>query len=98
MSLSACQLASPRGTTMTSRPITVGAMRITEPATMLTDFLIAAICVAFAVGLERGISTLGSARGLWALSFAFTAIAAIIGGIGHGFVLHLGTTAKDRLW
>jgi hypothetical protein len=81
-----------------TRPIVVGAVRITEPATMLTDFLIAAICVAFAVSLDRAALSLVSARGLWALSFAFTAIAAIIGGVVHGFALHLTGAAKHRLW
>jgi hypothetical protein len=81
-----------------TRPITVGVMRISEPATMVTDFVIAAICVVFAVSLGRGVESVASARGLWALSFACTAIAAGTGGVVHGFALHLAPTAKDRLW
>lgn len=81
-----------------TRPTAVGAVRITEPATMATDFLIAIICIIFAAGLERAGANRASAQGLWALSFAFTAIAAMIGGVVHGFALHLGVAAKDRLW
>jgi hypothetical protein len=81
-----------------TRPLAVGALRITEPATMATDFAIAAICVAFAFGLGRAAAGIATPRGLWALSFAFTAVAAVVGGIVHGFALHLGTTAKARLW
>ena len=80
------------------RPIEVGAVRITEPATMATDLLIAIICVIFAVDVERAAGSLVSARGLWALSFASTAIAAVIGSVVHGFALHLGVAAKNRLW
>jgi uncharacterized protein DUF6962 len=78
--------------------IGVGGVRITEAATMATDFLIAVICIVFAVGIERGADSLGTARGLWGLSFALTAIAAVIGGVVHGFALHLEVAAKDRLW
>lgn len=81
-----------------TRPIPVGRVRITEPATMVTDFLIAGICIAFAVGIERSAGGIATARAFWALSFAFTAIAATIGGVVHGFALHLGVAAKDRLW
>jgi hypothetical protein len=81
-----------------TRPTAVGAVRITEPATMATDFLIAIICIIFAAGLERAGANRASAQGLWALSFAFTAIAAMIGGVVHGFASHLGVVTKDRLW
>jgi hypothetical protein len=81
-----------------TRPIAVGPVRITEPATMATDFLIGTICVVFAVDLNRDALTLFSARGLWASTFTCTAIAAIIGGVVHGFALHLTAAAKERLW
>jgi uncharacterized protein DUF6962 len=79
-------------------PIGLAGVRITEPATMATDFLIAVICIMFAVGIERSASDIATARGLWGLSFAFTAIAASIGGVVHGVALHLEVAAKDRLW
>jgi hypothetical protein len=80
------------------RPIVVGTVRITEAATMLTDFAIAGICAIFATELARAASSVSGARALWALSFGFTAIAALIGGVVHGFALHLGDAAKHRLW
>jgi hypothetical protein len=73
-------------------------MRIREPATMATDFLIAALCVVFTVRLVAGAASLVGARGLWALSFAATAVAAVIGGVVHGFAMDLTPTTKDRLW
>ena len=81
-----------------SRPIAMGAVRITEPATMATDFLIAVICLVFAVGVERAAGGIGTPRGLWGLSFAFAAIAAMTGGVVHGFALLVSGAAKDRLW
>jgi hypothetical protein len=75
----------------------VRSLRITEPATMLTDFAIAAACAAFASGLARVAAEWG-ARDLWALSFAATAAAAVVGGVVHGFALHLEPAVKQRLW
>jgi hypothetical protein len=80
------------------RPIAVGPLRITELATMVTDFAIAAICVAFAIGVERSATGVATARGVWAVTFALTAVAATIGGVVHGFALHLRPTTKQRLW
>jgi hypothetical protein len=79
-------------------PIIVGGVRITEVATMVTDFAIAIICVAFALGIEASDPGVLTARGIWALSFAFTAVAATIGGVVHGFARHLRPAAKHRLW
>jgi len=76
----------------------LGRVRITEAATMLTDFLIAAICVVFAVSLGRGVASVASARSLWALSFACTSVAALTGGVVHGFALHLAPRTRARLW
>jgi hypothetical protein len=75
----------------------VGSLRITEPATMLTDFAIAIVCTAFASGVVQVAAGWG-ARDLWALSFAAAAAAAVVGGVVHGFALHLGPTVKQRLW
>jgi hypothetical protein len=80
------------------RPLSLGLLRITEPATMATDFVIAAMCTAFGMVLGGGAAGTGSARGLWALSFGFTAAAALIGGVVHGFALHLERATKQRLW
>ena len=81
-----------------AHPIVVGRVRVTELATMLTDFAIAVICVAFAVGVEATATGIRTARGIWALSFVLTAVAATIGGVVHGFALHLRSTTKQRLW
>ena len=74
----------------------MNARRITEPATMLTDFAIAAACTAFASALT-GMAVGSSARDLWALSFVSTAAAAVVGGVVHGFALYLEPAAKHRL-
>lgn len=81
-----------------AQPVIVRGVRIVEIATMVTDFVIAAMCVCFAVILERSAGSLGSARGLWGLSFVFTGVAATIGGVVHGFALHLTPDVKRRLW
>lgn len=78
--------------------IVVGGVRVTEVATMLTDFAIAVICVAFAVGIETTATGILTAQGIWALTFAFTAVAAAFGGVVHGFAHHLRPTTKQRLW
>jgi hypothetical protein len=65
---------------------------------MATDFAIAAISVVFALGVARTTHGVATARGVWALSFAFAAVAATIGGVVHGFVLHLRPATKQRLW
>jgi hypothetical protein len=81
-----------------SRPIVIGVVRITEAATMATDFAIAAICVAFTLKTMHIAPGVASVRGLWALTFAFAAVAAIVGGVVHGFALHLDARAKQHLW
>jgi uncharacterized protein DUF6962 len=65
---------------------------------MATDFLIAVICLVFAVAIEREAGGIVTAQGAWGLSFTFAAIAAMIAGVVHGFALHLAVEAKDRLW
>jgi len=74
----------------------VRSLRITEPATMLTDFAIAVVCTAFASAVTPFAQW--GARDLWALSFAATAAAAVVGGVVHGFALHLDPATKQRLW
>jgi hypothetical protein len=77
----------------------VGGLRITEVATMLTDFAIAGICVAVSGATAHNAEPSGDvAQQIWAASFAFAAIAAAIGGVVHGFVLHMTPTTKDALW
>ena len=81
------------------RPMTVAGVQITEVATMLTDFAIAAICIALSLATVHRAEPSGDvAQQIWAASFAFAAIAAAIGGVVHGFVLHLGLATRDALW
>lgn len=81
------------------RPIAVGSMRLTEIATMLTDFLIAGICVGLALAMMRAAQPASEiVRQIWAGSFATTAVAAGIGGVVHGFALHLSPRTKQWLW
>jgi hypothetical protein len=81
------------------RPMSVGRVRITEVATMLTDFAIAAICVGLSIATLIFADGQGDlAQEIWAASFGFTALAAFIGGVVHGFALHLTAAVKQRLW
>jgi hypothetical protein len=81
------------------RPMIVGGVRITELATMLTDFAIAGICVVFCRAMLHAADPSGDiSQRIWAASFAFTALAAAIGGVVHGFALHLTPEGKGRLW
>jgi hypothetical protein len=64
-----------------------------EPDVALTDFALAVECGAFARLLRRSVGTAGWLR----LFFAATAVAALIGGVVHGFFP--GRTAVNRfLW
>lgn len=63
-------------------------MTITEPTTMLTDYLLTGLCLVFAWRLARGAS--GGSLGLWVGAFGVTAFAALAGGTAHGFRVPLG--------
>jgi hypothetical protein len=63
-------------------------MTITEPTTMLTDYLLTALCFVFAWRLARGVSS--GSLGLWVAAFAVTGLAALAGGTAHGFRVPLG--------
>jgi hypothetical protein len=82
-------------------------IRLTEPTTMLTDYVLAALAISFAAriwlraaGADRrkvGLPA-GAPAGLWCFAFAAIALAALAGGTAHGFRLYLGDTAHARLW
>jgi ribose/xylose/arabinose/galactoside ABC-type transport system permease subunit len=63
-------------------------MFVTEPATMLTDYALTAVCAWFAFSLSRRAE--GRKVGLWVAAFAVTAFAALAGGTAHGFRIPLG--------
>jgi hypothetical protein len=83
-------------------------IRLTEPTTMLTDYALAGLAVAFAVRLRlRAASAThrtprnnfaAAPAALWCSAFAVTALAALAGGTAHGFRLYLGEAAHARLW
>ncbi len=74
-----------------------GPLTITEPATLLTDYLMAALAVWFALVLGRGISTASHVR-WWSLSFVFLATSALTGGSYHGFRDELSSEVAEGLW
>ncbi len=63
-------------------------MTISEPMTMLTDYLLAALSLFFGVLLIR-VARLRSQRSvwLWAAALVATATASFVGGTFHGFFL-----------
>lgn len=74
-------------------------MTMTEPMTLITDWLLAIVVFWFALRLVL----LGRERGewavrLWAGSFFAAATAAAAGGAWHGFHLHLAPLAAFFLW
>jgi hypothetical protein len=73
-------------------------MPITEPVTMLTDYLLAAACIVFAERLRRQSASLRGFDRLWWAGFWATALAAVAGGTAHGFALFLGLQRLRVLW
>jgi hypothetical protein len=68
---------------------------ITEPATLVTDYLLAAFTAMLAWRLT---STGGAAQRWWALGFAATSVSGIAGGTVHGFRNVLHPLATAALW
>ena len=68
---------------------------ITEPATLATDYLIAAFTAALAWKLRRGPSW---PQRCWAAAFAAIAVAGVAGGTVHGFRLVMPSTLTSGLW
>ncbi len=74
-------------------------MQITEPMTILTDYILAVFTITLAVFLYRaGRQQRQVSIKLWAAAFVATAIAAIVGGTAHGFALYLGHLSKAIIW
>jgi len=72
---------------------------ISEPTTLLTDYLLAAAAFWLAAGLAAASSRTGSwAQALWALAFTLGGVAAFAGGSVHGFSSALGPFARALLW
>jgi hypothetical protein len=73
--------------------------QITEPMTMLTDYVLAALAAVLAARLRMraGGFHVGSV-GWWCVAFAVTALAALAGGTAHGFRLFFGEELHSRVW
>jgi len=74
-------------------------LQITEPMTLLTDYILAAGSLFFAVRLKTITQNQGqTCRKLWGLAFLFAAVAALLGGTYHGFSVYLGEFLHPALW
>jgi hypothetical protein len=66
---------------------------------MLTDYLLTGLCIALAISL---LSRAGRSKRrtviLWVISFFVAALAALAGGIAHGFKLYLGEANHAIVW
>ena len=74
-------------------------MRITEPMTMATDYVMGVVALALAAQLFRQGASAGQiATRLWAIALTMTAIAAFVGGSYHGFIEMLPPVVAARMW
>src|SRR5438067_3917169 len=74
-------------------------MQITEPVTMLTDFALAGASLYFALLLARTMGPRNRVSAwLWCAAFVASAIAALLGGIYHGFALHFDAATLRSMW
>ena len=70
-----------------------------EPTTLVSNWVLAAVAVALGVRLHRaGSGEDRRAQQLWAIAFLAGAAAALAGGIVHGFAASLARVAHDLLW
>jgi hypothetical protein len=66
-------------------------MSISEPMTMLTDYVLAGLSLAFGISIvSRSRGKAGWTTALWAAAFTVTGFAALAGGTAHGFRAPLG--------
>ena len=70
-------------------------MKITEPATMITDYMLALACAVFAI---LTLSSSHPAMPVWFLAFFTGSIAAALGGTFHGFRLHFSAGRAKGIW
>ncbi len=74
-------------------------MRITEPATMVTDYILAGMGIFFGRKLFlRGQEINQQAIRLWAVAFFAMAVGALAGGTWHGFTNYLGDLGQTITW
>jgi len=74
-------------------------VRITEPMTMVTDYLMGTLAFVLAMRLlgDAASGRQWSGR-LWAAAFVMTAVAAFVGGTYHGFIQWMPGLAGRALW
>jgi hypothetical protein len=74
-------------------------MQITDPVTMLTDFALSAASLYFAFLLARILGPRNRVSAwLWCTAFIASAIAALLGGIYHGFTGHFDALTLRKMW
>jgi hypothetical protein len=74
-------------------------LKITEPSTMLTDYLIFAVSVYFGLKLFRQARRIkNKPRELFGIGFFVAGAAALVGGTFHGFALYFDAHTKASLW
>jgi hypothetical protein len=74
-------------------------MLMTEPVTMLTDFALAAAGLYFAFLLARNLGPRNVVSAwLWCAAFIASSIAALLGGIYHGFAPHFDASTLRFIW
>ncbi len=74
-------------------------MTISEPTTLVSDWVLAAVAVALGrLLLRKGAGDRARARRLWGAAFLAGAAAAFSGGIVHGFAASLTPLGHDVLW
>ena len=74
-------------------------MQITEPVTMLTDYALAAASLYFAYLLARILGPRNRVSAwLWCAAFLTSAVAALLGGIYHGFASHFDAGTLRSIW
>src|SRR5262245_24164146 len=74
-------------------------MQITDPVTMLTDYALSAASLYFAFRLARMLGPRNRVSAwLWSAAFFASSVAALLGGIYHGFYLHFDALTLRVLW
>ncbi len=74
-------------------------MQISEPTTLITDYLLGALNLYLAARLwKTGKSKNSQSIKLWSGAFLASAIAAVVGGTSHGFAFYLSDFADSIIW
>jgi len=71
-------------------------VKITEPTTVVTDYILAAETIFLGILLLRNAPSLPIK--LWAFSFFVLAVAAIAGGTYHGFIQSMNAPTSQFIW